>query len=248
MDKLLFIHLGEKWEIIAATSLVKRLVLDGYQVDCITNNDGMDLYKYCKGCNVSLLSEISSFKPKEYSKAINTNPGVIASSLMECIDADIKCGFGRSNGDLSYFNEGVEKFYNAIYAGKESKSNYFQLLFSLAELSWRGDGYSVGYYPKNKSKDNLTGVAIRDYNMRKLILNNLKLDHSRLWVIPFKNNICKMFDEVNRCKRIVTDDLSILHSACALRKKVEFITRKNINYKLEMFNSGSIHFYGEEIA
>ena len=46
---------------------------------------------------------------------------------------------------------------------------------------------------------------------REYITNELKLEQSRLWNVPYRKNIYKQFDEVNRCTNIVTDDLFIMN-------------------------------------
>jgi len=48
-------------------------------------------------------------------------------------------------------------------------------------------------------------------------------------------------DEINRCQKIITDDLTTLHSALYLRKYVYFLETSPPVLKQELFNSGEIY-------
>jgi hypothetical protein len=244
MAKLLFVHMGDSAESLVATSLLKRFADDGYDIDCVSDENGCELFRYCPRCNVKLLSNYR--EGTFYEKAVNTSAGVLASSLMECISANIKCGYGRDGSDLKFFNDGAERHYKSMYLKRQTSANAFQLLFSLAEQSWQGEGYNIGYYPRNRCRKSFTGVAVKDLHVRELIFQNLKLDHSRLWKVPFKQNVLRLLDEINRCKRIVTDDISVLHASCALRKNVEYIATSPLPYAIEFFGKGSQHVYNKD--
>lgn len=237
--------MGDVSDCLVSTSLLKKLSSDGYEIDCVSNEVGCQIFDFCPNCKTNLLS---NFIPSvNYDKAINASAGVLGSSLMECVNANEKYGYGRKDNELFFYNEGAEKHYNSIFMKRPTQSNYFQLLYGIAELSWKGEGYSFKYFPKNRCRKTLTGVAIKHPELSELIMNNLKLEQSRLWRIPFRQNIFKMFDEINRCKRIVTDNENVLHISCTLRKKVEYIATKESPYKIEMFNSGNIHKYTDTI-
>ena len=78
-------------------------------------------------------------------------------------------------------------------------------------------------------------------NLRNYILEELKLDNSKVWNIPYKKNIFKKMDEINKCKRIITDDITMFHLAVNLRKYVYFLKTFPINFKLELFGRGEIY-------
>jgi hypothetical protein len=117
------------------------------------------------------------------------------------------------------------------------------LVFGLAQKTWQGEGYWLQYFPRNKTRKSLAGVAIRDDRMRRYLYGNLKVDRTRLWQIPFKHNPLKQIDEANRCKSIITDDFTIFNMGLALRKNVEYLIKKLPAYKLELFGSGNIHLF-----
>ncbi len=65
----------------------------------------------------------------------------------------------------------------------------------------------------------------------------------RLWDIPFKSNIIKQLDEINRCSHIITDDETCVHAALSLRKHVEYVVSKKPRYTTEMFGCVNIHIF-----
>ena len=117
----------------------------------------------------------------------------------------------------------------------------FQLYYKLAGLKWKGEGYDIGYYPKTRTKKNRAGIAVANSNLRSYILNELKLDNSSVWNLPRKKNILRKMDEINKCKRIITDDIIIFHLALSLRKYVHFLKTFPLNFNLELFKSGEIY-------
>jgi hypothetical protein len=102
------------------------------------------------------------------------------------------------------------------------------------------EGYFLNYYPKKKCK-HYAGVALKNQEWKNLVINHVKIDNNRLWVIPFKQNILKQIDEINICSHVITDDYLALHISLALRKNVEFLTGKPLPYKLETFGNGTLH-------
>jgi len=63
----------------------------------------------------------------------------------------------------------------------------------------------------------------------------------KIWYIPYKKNIFKRMDEINRCKKIITDDFLTLHLSLYLRKYVYFLQTLPSNTKIELFKNGEIH-------
>jgi len=241
MADVLLLHLNDISEALVATSLIKRLVKDGCNVHTISDENSSNVFRYCTAS-----SSIMYDKPitRVYDVAINLSPSYFSSEVMRNVSANKKLGYSvSSDGNIEFLNDGAKRHYESRHLGIVSKSNAFQLLFSLSDLVWQGEGYSMGYFPRNRTNKKLTGVATKDTKLKHFLLNDLNLESSRLWEIPFKKNILKQMDETNRCKQIVTDDLTILHVALALRKNVEFLVQKEPNYRIEMFGSGKIHIY-----
>ncbi|HUS49053.1 MAG TPA: hypothetical protein VMZ91_02755, partial [Candidatus Paceibacterota bacterium] len=61
-----------------------------------------------------------------------------------------------------------------------------------------------------------------------------------IWHIPYKKNIFKKIDEINRCKEVVTDDMTTFHLSMAMKKYVYFLRSFPSNIKMEFFGSGQI--------
>jgi hypothetical protein len=243
MSHVLILHRQDVADAIVCTSLVKRLTQDGHTVTFAGDESTNDVLRYC-GCRVVPLK---NFPRQNYAIAINLSPSLTCAETIGRVDADEKYGYGVDDGGLLFYNAGAELHYRAKYVRIPSTANQFQLVFGLAGLKWRGEGYDLRYYPRNRSKHTLTGVAIRDQGLRDFVFSNLSLQKTRLWRVPIKMNIRKQIDEVNRCKQIVTDDITIAHGALALRKNVEFLTSRLLPFKLEMFGAGNVHFFDNRV-
>ena len=63
----------------------------------------------------------------------------------------------------------------------------------------------------------------------------------RIWHIPYKKNIFKYMDQINKCHKIITDDFTTFHLAMTLRKYVYFLRTSPLNMKLELFGNGEIY-------
>lgn len=240
MPDVLIMHLNNTAEALVTTSLIKRFIKDGYSVHSVSDENAKNIFKFC-GSNAMLLDG----KPikGQYDVAINMSPSYLSSEMMNTVSANHKLGYGIVDGNIEFLNDGAKRHYESSQLGIPTKANLFQLLFSLADMTWQGEGYALGYFPRNRSRKTLAGVAVKEARLRRFILNNLSLEKSRLWQIPFKKNILKHIDEVNRCRQIVTDDSTTLHVALALRKSVEYVVDRDPTFSVEMFGSGRILKY-----
>lgn len=218
---------------LIATSLVRRLNKEGYRVHCMSDTNIVELFRF-SDCRSDTLGQ-----PRcGYDVAINLSPSISAADIMDKVKAKDKLGFGRNRENILFYNDGADLLYRARVIGIPTDANLFQLIFGVAKLAWQGEGYEVGYFPRNKTKK-CPGVAIRDTRIRKYVNENLKA--KRIWQVPFKQNVLKQLDEINRCNSIVTDDETVMHASLALRKEVEFLLRRNPTYRQEMFKSGNYH-------
>lgn len=240
MPNVLLLNLNDLPRTLIATALVKRFVRDGYNVHCVSDAESMPIFEF-SGARTSDISE--GYKLGAYDVAINISPSFLCCELINRTRANKKLGYGVAYDGIDFYNEGAKILYETQMLHKESKSNQFQLTFGLADITWQGEGYALGYFPRNRTRKNLTGLATKDTRLKEFLSRNLGLERSRLWHIPFKKNILKHIDETNRCKQVVTDDQVTLHVALALRKNVEFLTPHELPYKVEMFGSGNIHVY-----
>lgn len=126
---------------------------------------------------------------------------------------------------------------------KDAGHTVFQSFFSFFGLTWAGEGYDLQYFPRNRQKKNSLGVIIRNQWLKDYIVQNVVLKDTKIWDIPFKVNVLKQLDEINRCSHIITDDETCVHMALALRKYVEYVVTTEPSYVTEMFGSGNTHIF-----
>jgi hypothetical protein len=137
--------------------------------------------------------------------------------------------------------------FRGLYLKSEVPRNLFQLLFGVAGLKWKGEGYYFRYYPRAKQTNDSIGIAVRDQRVRSYLYQRLKKDESRLWQLPFKINVLKQFDEVNKAASVVTDDPFVMHVALCLRKHVELLIYDPPTIKPEFFGNGCLHLVPDTI-
>jgi len=141
-----------------------------------------------------------------------------------------------------YFNPTAEYFINILQGNEQSNSvSLFKIYYILAGMTWKGEGYDLGYFPKTRSKKNRVGLSIANANLRTYVNDNMNLEDMKMWHIPYKKNIFKRMDEINRCKKIVTDDMLTFHLAMSLRKYVYFLKTSSLDTKVEFFGHGEIY-------
>jgi len=231
--KILIVHLGTLSQLIPATSIIKGL---SKKSKCditwvVEAEEYKDLFKYNKSVKrVITFSELKKMKGI-FDVLINLHPKFPHKG---CRDIEIKASF-----DYSFENE-FKNFVDIIYHEKISNINIFQIYYKLAGLKWKGEGYNIQYYPRTRSKNKRVGVAVANANLRHYITNKLDLKDKRIWHIPYKKNIFKKMDEINRCKEVVTDDMTTFHLSMAMKKYVYFLRSFPSNIKMEFFGSGQI--------
>jgi hypothetical protein len=116
-----------------------------------------------------------------------------------------------------------------------------QLYFILCGLTWKGEGYDIGYYPKTKMKKGRIGMSAANANLRNYVLDNLKIDKKKIWYIPYKKNVFKKMNEINQCEKIITDDILTLHLSLFLRKYVYYLETYPHTMRIELFKQGQLY-------
>lgn len=239
MTTAVILQYGSPWISLASTTLIKAMHKKHKKLslDWATDQESYCLFQH----NSRIRDLMVGYGPfhNQYDIAINLSPTAEACSVMTAIDANCKLGFGEFAGEIGCFNTEAEEGLNVLKDGATSERHILQILFRIAGLRWRGDGYDLAYYPKNKMKRGKTGIAIGDDDLRKYVKDNLNLSQSELWHVPLKQNLLKRIDEINRCKRIVTDDLFAAHASIAMRKHVEFLDKNGLNIHMEFFGNGN---------
>jgi hypothetical protein len=232
MKKVLILNKGDLLESLNITALVKRFQSDNSDITIASDN--ASIFEYC-GCSTV---NFGSVKSLHFDIAINTSPSFTCSNLMGSISSEEKYGYGQDEEGILFYNKGAEHHYRAKFVKIPTSANQFQLLFDLSGIKWKGEGYNIKYFPRNKARKGI-GLAIKNVSLRQNLEENL--DISKIQKIPIKQNILKQFDEINRCSNIVTDDFAIAGIALSLRKKVEILTKVRTAYRFETFGAGEIH-------
>jgi len=225
-------HSGPMAELIVASIVsngIKKQIED-VDITWIVPEEHRYIFRYNK--NVSRSFSFKEFKnqEKEYDVFINLWPDNIETSAI----IKEKTGFG-------YYKE-FDKYEKAILGiDVIPKMSNLQLYFYLSGMTWKGEGYDINYYPKTKTRKNRIGMSAANVNLRNYVIDNLEVDNNKVWHIPYKKNIFKRMDEINRCNKIITDDLLTLHLALALRKYVYYLETYPHTLRLELFKSGQVY-------
>jgi len=234
--EIILVHLGNISQLIPATSVIngiKKYDINSTITFVVAKKEFCYINKYNKNIARTISLEEFIKESKIYDLLINLYP-YFPKNLY--INSTIRhlTGF--------YFYSDFDKFEEVFLGGnKFPKMSILQLYFLLCGLKWKGEGYSIGYYPKTKSKKNKIGISVANANIRNYVLENLEIDKKKIRYIPYKKNIFKRMDEINKCKKIITDDLTTFHLAMFLKKYVYYLETFSLSTRLELFNNGEIH-------
>jgi hypothetical protein len=237
----LILHYGESWQAVASTSLIRGLKkrYADCQIAWATCPENISLYQY----NERLSDVYVGFGPFKgnFDVAINLSPSLAAIEAIEKTKASSKLGFVMNAGKIVVSDPKNEDILEVLLGKRKTTKHILQMYYRLAGLRWKGEGYDLAYYPRNKMKKRKTGIAVADNELRSFVKDNLQLDYSELWHVPLRTNLLKRIDELNRVKHLITDDLFCAHVGIATRKHVEFLDKKGLNMSLEFFSKGHHH-------
>ena len=233
--KIAIVHLGNISQLIPATSIIRGI--KKYDIDTIITwvvekEDFCYINKYNKDISRTISFDQFLSEKGKYDLLVNLYPK---------FPEDVKINSTIVNTTGFYFHSYFDKF-KKVFSKNERvyDMNIFQLYFILSGLTWKGEGYDIRYNPKTKVKSNKIGISVANANIRNYVLDNLDIDKKKIWYVPYKKNIFKRMDEINRCKKIITDDLITFHLAISMRKYVYYLETFPLSINLEFFNSGEI--------
>jgi hypothetical protein len=235
--RLLIIHTGDACECFVSSSLFRGLNgEEKYPEVYVIAGDQYCSSIFERNKHVKKVYQVDNL-PNEifkmtFDKLVVLHPDT-NESLINSIQSNEKLGFNCSKDS--------EYFFDILYGSRKSKLNMFQVYFKMAGMIWHGQRYDFDYFPRSKSKDNRTGLAVANSNLRNYIIDKLRLDESRLWMIPYKKNIFRKMDEINKCKRIITDDFFTMNIAVHLKKSIYFLKTIPHMTRIEMFGNGYIY-------
>jgi hypothetical protein len=229
--EILLVQLGSPCECVVSTSLLRGLFkkFDKPTIYVLVNSHkNLGVFRHNR--RVKLATEhLKKVVNRAFDLIINLSPNFNSN----VIKTKRKLGFGTST-------KNDKKYYNILYGKRKTRQNIFQVYYSLANLKWSGEGYDICYYPNTKSNYCKTGLTLSNANLRAYIIGKLKLNESRLWNVPFKKNIFKKMDEINRCQNIITDNNVTTHLSIALRKYTYFLQTVPVTTKFEFFDRGQL--------
>lgn len=254
MTKILVVHDGPRDHALALTSIIDGLRKEYTKphITWISSSENAVFYRSLPNVEVSSIDDCDEKKLQKYDVAINFGGSYEAVIKAHEINAQTYYGIYASEAsprqwDSFSANYGqAQKAYHVIYQGKETKQNIFQAFYQMANLSWRGQGYEIHYFPKSRAKDGKIGVAVKDDAVRAFVKSNLTMP-SKLWHVPIKQDPMRQFDEVNCCESIITDNPFVMHVAVSLRKHVEFLLYEPPSCKLEFFGKGFCHLVPDNL-
>jgi hypothetical protein len=233
--QIAIVHLGNISQLLPATSIINGIKKYDVVTDVtwvVDKKEFCYIHKYNKDVLRTVTFDQFISEGREYDLLINLYPYFPEESKMP---------FSINNFTGFYFNSYFDKLKSIFSENKEQYDmNLFQLYFILCGMTWKGEGYDIGYYPKTKVRSGKIGVSVANANIRNYVLDNLDIDKKKIWYVPYKKNIFKRMDEINRCKKIITDDLITFHLAMSMRKYVYYLETFPLSTKLELFNSGEI--------
>lgn len=230
--KVAISHLGNASQLIPASSVLRGIKNQEIPIDItmIVQEEFLYLFRHNKDIYRAITLEQFTKEARIYDLFINLYP-FFPENLY--VNSEIRQATGF------YFCKEYDKFKEALMGEKEYPNmSILQLYFILAGLKWKGEGYDLGYYPKTKKKKNRIGISVANANVRNYVLDNLEIDNKKIWYVPYKKNVFKKMDEINKCDKIITDDLISFHLAMSLRKYVYYLETFPLSMRLEMFHNG----------
>lgn len=234
------IYIADPWQTLVATGLISGIkrAFGDCNISWITSNESLCLLSHNPRLS-HVSSNIETLKgPFDF--VLNLTINLEIAKYLENIRSGARFGFfyHKESNKLDFCDKNAFDYFDSLYRNQYTNKTFIQLLFRTLGITWKGESYSLCYYPKNKSKKDKTGIAIGDNSLRSYVKNNLKLDLTDLWHIPLRKNILKRIDEINRCNIIVTDDIFTAHAAVAMRKMVYFLDTQELSFGLEFFGRG----------
>ena len=240
--RILVMNHGEPWSALASTSLIKGLSrkYGDIVLDWATTENNIGIFRYNKKIHELIIG--TKTISEGYDLAINLDPSSeeYLSMFMD-IKATDKMGFGEKGGNPIALNKESEKILPILLNESKTSRHYLQIVYRITGMVWKGQGYHLAYYPRNKMKRKKTGIAVHHDKLRRYTKENLTLNYSDIWHVPMRHNVLKRIDEVNRVRQIVTDDLLCVHAAISMKKQVEYLDVNDLNMEIEFFGKGYHH-------
>ena len=234
--RILLVNLGNPCECLISTSVVNGLHKKYPEHDIFAighSQESCRIFSCCSGVRKTYHEKRipAEFWHSPIEVGVNLTPGFDLDSL--------PAQFGKKFG--FHASPKADQYIDALTGESKCSKSLFQVYNNLSGMTWRGNGSSLQYYPKSRCKKNRIGLAVANANLRSFIIDKLRLDSGRVWVVPFRKNMFRKMDELNKCGKIITDDFATLNASLFLRKESHFLKAVPHNMKIEMFGSGNIY-------
>lgn len=232
MMNILIAHFGSVSDVLVASSInhaLRKQYKDHDIVWVVEDPKVERIFRYNEDCRVYMREEWDD--KQECNLFINMNPSY-SEDKFPVLSEEFR-GIG--------FSQEADQYIDVLYGDKKSNQNLFQIYYRMAGLRWRGESFDLRYYPKSRSKKSRAGVAVANGNLRRYIKGKLELESMNMWLVPYRENIFRHMDEINRCSTIITDDFLTMNLAIYLRKKVHYLKTVPLNFELEFFGTGEIY-------
>lgn len=233
--KICVIHLGDICDCFIASSINKgflRKYRDAEITWVVQGDDQRSLFDFTKGVKSIGTPDFLNGSFVQYDLLVNLAPAIHPSDpVLNCAKKVI--GFN--------FDENSAEYYEILHANRKTAMNAFQIYFRLAGMTWRGEGYGISYYPKSRSKENTAAIAIDHAKLRHYVNDHIAVDTLKMALVPYKKNIFRRMDEINRASYVITDDQLTMHLGIFLRKYVHFLETIPMNTQPEFFGKGKIY-------
>lgn len=233
MKEILFVNLGDVNECLLSTSLIRELKKENCNITVLVKDKTTTSpFRYNPRIGkIYLIDKLpNNFSDIQFDTLYNFHPNFNKNTL----NVKYNNSFGFNFSPDSFI------FEKMLYYNQKTNKNIFQIYFNLIGHVWRGQGFDFNYFPQIKTRRNYVGIAIFDAKLRDFVINNLDPNGLRLWNIPYRKNLFRQTDEINKCKYIVTDDMLSLNISLALRKDTFFLQTKEVNFRIEMFGKGNV--------
>ena len=182
--RIAILHDGPLSEIVAASSLnigIKNRY-DMSEITWVIPEEYKYIYKYNKEVDNTLSwTDVERGDYRKFDLVINLWPTVDAHK----VESSFYTGFGEHDDFDKYvgiFDNDVEKI----------GMNIFQFYYYLSGITWKGEGYSLNYYPRNKMSKKRIGIDIVNLNLRECVYKNLNKNWGVVCRIPHKKNIFRI--------------------------------------------------------
>lgn len=229
--RICVIHLGTVGDCLVATSINKGFYRKyrNPEIDwVVSGEDQTKLLKHSDYVNCVYNSDNIC---GEYDLLVNLCPSVHPSD--PSLHYKDSVGFN--------FNENSSECYDILFGNRKSNMNIFQVYFKLSNMTWRGEGYSIKYYPKNRQRKNSAAIAVDHLKLRHYIEDRLDLGGLKVSSLKYRKSVFKRMDDLNRYIYIITDDWLTMHLAIYLRKNVHYLETLPLSTKPEFFGKGRVY-------